>query len=340
MERCEPNRRMRIRTACACKIGRRGAKNPIWTPKAPSSVALRLGAISGGFVALAAATIGRRSCFARLGSVSASSSRGCAVVYASIPSGSAAAKYSSRFISAFSMRAITSSMVARPAAARATINRPDLVLADEPTGSLDSRSAQMLLEALDDLNRELGATIMFVTHAPFAASSSPSWSGGRPAGSSSSTRSWACWPCGEGRAPMSAKRHARLFIAHGVSVTLSDLDLTVFTDRKWLEFILVQMLTDAVKYRRDDGVILCVEDNGKPTWGGSLRRALPGRMAGAMSSPPAWGSSWPGSSAGRWATALQSIRRRGATPGSPFTFRREGCWFQGARKPEHFAQVS
>ena len=58
----------------------------------------------------------------------------------------------------------------RAAAARAIITDPDLILADEPTGSLDSRSAQMLLEAIDDLNQELGATIMLVTHDPFAAS--------------------------------------------------------------------------------------------------------------------------------------------------------------------------
>lgn len=58
----------------------------------------------------------------------------------------------------------------RAAAARAIVTAPDLILADEPTGSLDSRSAQMLLEAIDDLNRELEATIMLVTHDPFAAS--------------------------------------------------------------------------------------------------------------------------------------------------------------------------
>lgn len=58
----------------------------------------------------------------------------------------------------------------RAAAARAIITAPDLILADEPTGALDSRSAQMLLEAIDDLNRELEATIMLVTHDPFAAS--------------------------------------------------------------------------------------------------------------------------------------------------------------------------
>lgn len=71
------------------------------------------------------------------------------------------------------------------------------------------------------------------------------------------------------------RRHARQFIAHRVAVKLSGLDLTVFTDRKWLEFILAQVLTNAVKYRRngeaevriraqphDDGVILAIEDNG------------------------------------------------------------------------------
>lgn len=58
----------------------------------------------------------------------------------------------------------------RAAAARAIINNPDLILADEPTGSLDSRSAQTLLEALGNLNQEMGATIMLVTHDPFAAS--------------------------------------------------------------------------------------------------------------------------------------------------------------------------
>jgi len=58
----------------------------------------------------------------------------------------------------------------RAAAARAIINNPDLILADEPTGSLDSRSAQMLLEAIDDLNQKLKATIMLVTHDPFTAS--------------------------------------------------------------------------------------------------------------------------------------------------------------------------
>ena len=58
----------------------------------------------------------------------------------------------------------------RAAAARAIINNPALILADEPTGALDSKSSQMLLEALSSLNREQGTTIMMVTHDAFAAS--------------------------------------------------------------------------------------------------------------------------------------------------------------------------
>ena len=58
----------------------------------------------------------------------------------------------------------------RVAAARAMITRPALILADEPTGALDSKSARMLLERLDELNRERGATILMVTHDSFTAS--------------------------------------------------------------------------------------------------------------------------------------------------------------------------
>lgn len=57
----------------------------------------------------------------------------------------------------------------RVAAARATVTNPRLVLADEPTGSLDSRSAQQLLESLESLNK-LGSTILMVTHDSFSAS--------------------------------------------------------------------------------------------------------------------------------------------------------------------------
>ncbi len=58
----------------------------------------------------------------------------------------------------------------RVAAARAIITHPALILADEPTGALDSKSARMLLERLDGLNRERGATILMVTHDSFTAS--------------------------------------------------------------------------------------------------------------------------------------------------------------------------
>lgn len=58
----------------------------------------------------------------------------------------------------------------RVACARAIITNPSLVLADEPTGALDSKSAKMLLESLEHLNTELNATIMMVTHDAFTAS--------------------------------------------------------------------------------------------------------------------------------------------------------------------------
>ncbi len=58
----------------------------------------------------------------------------------------------------------------RCACARALANRPQLLLADEPTGALDSRSAQTLLETFEQMNVELGATIFMVTHDAFSAS--------------------------------------------------------------------------------------------------------------------------------------------------------------------------
>lgn len=58
----------------------------------------------------------------------------------------------------------------RIAAARAMVTDPKLILADEPTGALDSRSATVMLEIMEMMNRQLGATIMMVTHDAFAAS--------------------------------------------------------------------------------------------------------------------------------------------------------------------------
>ena len=58
----------------------------------------------------------------------------------------------------------------RCACARALINNPKLILADEPTGALDSKSAQLLLETMAKMNEELKATILMVTHDAFSAS--------------------------------------------------------------------------------------------------------------------------------------------------------------------------
>ncbi len=58
----------------------------------------------------------------------------------------------------------------RVASARAIITNPKLVLADEPTGTLDSKSAKQLLETLTTLNETLDATILMVTHDAFTAS--------------------------------------------------------------------------------------------------------------------------------------------------------------------------
>ena len=58
----------------------------------------------------------------------------------------------------------------RVASSRAIITNPKLILADEPTGSLDSKSARQLLENLEYLNGKLNATILMVTHDAFTAS--------------------------------------------------------------------------------------------------------------------------------------------------------------------------
>ena len=58
----------------------------------------------------------------------------------------------------------------RCACARALINKPKLILADEPTGSLDSKSSRMLLETMASMNTDFKATILMVTHDSFSAS--------------------------------------------------------------------------------------------------------------------------------------------------------------------------
>lgn len=58
----------------------------------------------------------------------------------------------------------------RVASARAIVTNPALVLADEPTGALDSKSARLLLEKFESLNQDLKTTILMVTHDAFTAS--------------------------------------------------------------------------------------------------------------------------------------------------------------------------
>ncbi len=57
----------------------------------------------------------------------------------------------------------------RVAVARALINRPKLLLADEPTGNLDSENSRIVLDMLRQLNRELHQTVIMITHNPEAA---------------------------------------------------------------------------------------------------------------------------------------------------------------------------
>ena len=58
----------------------------------------------------------------------------------------------------------------RTAIGRAIVKNPDILLCDEPTGALDSRAAQMLLETFRKMNRDMHSTILMVTHDAFSAS--------------------------------------------------------------------------------------------------------------------------------------------------------------------------
>ena len=58
----------------------------------------------------------------------------------------------------------------RVAIARAIVNEPAILLADEPTGALDSLAAQTLLETFTEMNKNMGATILMVTHDAYTAS--------------------------------------------------------------------------------------------------------------------------------------------------------------------------
>lgn len=67
-------------------------------------------------------------------------------------------------------RELSGGQIQRAAVARALINKPQLILADEPTGNLDSKNSEVIIDLLQDIRKELGTTIIIVTHDPQIAS--------------------------------------------------------------------------------------------------------------------------------------------------------------------------
>ena len=67
-------------------------------------------------------------------------------------------------------RALSGGQQQRVAIARAIVNHPAILLADEPTGNLDSQNSAAVLKVMKDLNERTGQTILMITHDPEAAS--------------------------------------------------------------------------------------------------------------------------------------------------------------------------